>query len=160
MLKIKNFKNISTFYQNLEAFADQVYSNVKIFKANTFYDDTPRFYFRKISKTTTAIYYETGVRPKVNELKSEKTFLICKHFKLFKKDFIFAFILVSPAHFASFLPISLIYSLLFQSVKELLISIPILWLYFLITDLSSIIKLLDFFDDIANEENQMTVQNH
>lgn len=160
MIKIKKFKNISTFYQNLEAFADQVYSNVKIFKANTFYDDTPRFYFRKISKTTTAIYYETGVRPKVNELESYKTFLICKNFKLFKKDFIFAFILVSPALFASFLPISLIYSLLFQSVKGLLIFIPIMLLFYLIIDLSSIIKLLDFFDDIANEENQMTVQNH
>lgn len=160
MIKIKKLKNISTFYQNLEAFADQVYSNVKIFKANTFYDDTPRFYFRKISKTTTAIYYETGVRPKVNKLESYKTFLICKHFKLFKKDFIFAFILVSPALFASFLPISLIYSLLFQSVKEFLIFIPIILLFYLIIDLSSIIKLLDFFDDIANEENQATVRNH
>ena len=152
MLKIKEFKNISTFYQRLEAFADQVYSNVKIFKANTFYDDTPRFYFRKISQTTTAIYYETGVRHRVNELESYKTFLICKHFKLFKKDFIFAFILVSPASFVEFLPISLIYSLLFQSVKEFLIFIPIMLLFYLITDLSSIIKLLDFLDDIANED--------
>lgn len=156
MIKIKKFKNISTFYQRLEAFADQVYSNVKIFKDNTFYDDTPGFYFRKISQTTTAIYYETGEEFKLHELKQNKTFLICKHFKLFKKDFIFAFILVSPA-LISFLPISLIYCLFFQSVKELLITIPIILLYFLIIDLSSILKLLDFFDDIANEENQGTV---
>ncbi len=150
MIKIKKFKNISTFYQNLEAFADQVYSSVKIFKANTYYDDTPGFYFRKVSQTTTAIYYETGERPRVNELKPNKTFLICKHFKLVKKDFIFAFILVSPAH-ASILPICLIYSLFLQSVKELLIAIPIMFLIGLILDLSSILKLLDFFDDIANE---------
>ena len=61
-MKIKRFKNINTFYQNLEAFAEQVDSSVKIFKANTFYDDTPRFYFRKISQTTTAIYYETSTQ--------------------------------------------------------------------------------------------------
>ena len=73
MIKIKRFKNISAFYQNLEAFADQVYSSVKIFKDNTFYDDTPGFYFRKISKTTTAIYYETG--EKVREHRG--TVLLC-----------------------------------------------------------------------------------
>lgn len=153
MIKIKKCKNLSTFYQNLEAFAYQVDSSVKIFKANTFYDDTPRFYFRKISPTTTAIYYETGVRPKVNELESYKTFLICKQFKLFKKDFIFAFILVSPAFFVLALPMCLISSLFFQELKEFLITIPIVWFYFLVLDLSSILKLLNFFDDIANEGN-------
>ncbi len=152
MIKIKKVKNINVFYQNLEALAGQVYSSVKIFKINTFYDDIPQFHFRKISQTTTAIYYETGERPKVNELKKNKTFLICKHFKIFKKDFIFAFILVSPAHF-SFLPICFICSLFLRTVKELLITIPILFLFFLIMDLSSILKLLDFFDDISNEEN-------
>lgn len=151
MIKIKRFKNISTFYQNLEAFAEQVYSSVKIFKFNTFYDDTPQFYFRKINKTTTAIYYETGKKTKLYELNQGKSFLICKHFKFFKKDFIFAFILVSPALFASFLPICLIYSLFFfQSIKEYLISVPILMLVCIVMDFSSILKLLDFFDDIAN----------
>lgn len=154
VIKIKRFKNISAFYQNLEAFAEQVYS-VKIFKPNTFYDDTPGFYFRKISKTITAIYYETGERPRADELKQNKTFLICKCFKLFKKDFIFAFILVSPA-LLSFLPISLIYSLWFKELKGLLITIPIMLLVFLIMDLPSIIKLLDFFDDIANEYKEKT----
>lgn len=150
MIKIKRFKNISAFYQNLEAFADQVDSNVKIFKDNIFYDDTPQFYFRKISKTTTAIYYETGERPRAFELKPDKTFLICKQFKFFKKDFIFAFILVSPAH-VSILPLWLISSLFFQELKEFLILVPIMWLYSLILDFSSILKLLDFFDDIANK---------
>jgi len=147
-MKIKRFKNINTFYQNLEAFAEQVDSSVKIFKANTFYDDTPRFYFRKISQTTTAIYYETGEKPRLYELKPNKTFLICKQFKLLKKDFIFAFILVSPAHFPILL-LCLISSLFFQSLKELLIIIPIHFLFSLIIDLSSILKLLDFFDNIA-----------
>ena len=156
MIKIKRFKNISAFYQNLEAFADQVDSSVKIFKDNTFYDDTPKFYFRKISKTTTAIYYETGERPKEDKLKSYKTFLICKHFKIFKKDFIFAFILVSPAIFALFLPLCLISNLFSQEIKETLISIPIIWVFFLILDFSSILKLLDFFDDIANECKEKT----
>ena len=151
MIKIKKIKNINTFYQNLDTFAEQVDSNVKIFKENTFYDDTPRFYFRKTSKTTTAIYYETGERPRANQLEPYKTFLICKHFKIFKKDFIFAFILVSPAIFALFLPLWLISSLFFQELKEILISVPIIWFYFLILDFSSILKLLDFFDDIANE---------
>ena len=150
MIKIKRFKNISAFYQNLEVFADQVYSNVKIFKDNIFYDDTPQFYFRKISKTTTAIYYETGERPRAFELQQNKTFLICKHFKIFKKDFIFAFILVSPAH-VPFLLLCLISSLFFQELKEFLITVPIMWLYFLIREFSTILKLLDFFDDIANE---------
>ena len=151
MIKIKRFKNISAFYQNLEAFADQVDSSIKIFKENTFYDDTPMFYFRKISKTTTAIYFETGEQIRVLELKPDKTFLICKHFKIFKKDFIFAFILVSPAYFVLFLPLCLISSLYFQSLKEFLILVPIMWLYFLILDFSSILKLLDFFDDVAKE---------
>jgi len=150
VIKIKRFKNIDTFYQNLEAFADQVYSSVKIFKANTFYDDTPGFYFRKISKTTTAIYYESGEWIRFYELKPNKTFLICKNFKFFKKDFIAAFILVNPALVAC-LPICLISGFFFQSVKELLIIIPILLLVSLIIDLSAVLKLLDFFDDIANE---------
>lgn len=149
-MKIKRFKNINTFYQNLEAFADQVDSSIKIFKANTFYDDTPKFYFREISQTTTAIYYETGEKPRLYKLKPNKTFLICKHLKIFRKDFIFAFILVSPAHFP-FLLLCLISSLFFQELREFLITIPIMWLFFLIMDLSSILKLLDFFDDIANE---------
>lgn len=151
MIKIKKFKNISAFYQNLEAFADQVDSSIKIFKENTFYDDTPMFYFRKISKTTTAIYYETGERPRAFKLEQCKTFLICKQFKFFKKDFIFAFILVSPAYFALWLPLCLISCLSFQELKEFLILVPIMWLYSLIWDFSSILKLLDFFDDIANE---------
>lgn len=153
MIKVKRLKNISAFYQNLEAFADQVDSSVKIFKDNTFYDDTPMFYFRKISKTTMAIYFETGERVRVLELKPDKTFLICKHLKIFKKDFIFAFILVSPASL-SFLPLCLISSLYFKSLKEFLIIVPIMWLYFLVFDLSSILKLLDFFDDIANENTK------
>ena len=156
MIKIKRFKNISAFYQNLEAFADQVDSSVKIFKENTFYDDTPMFYFRKISKTTTAIYYETGERPRAFKLQQDKTFLICKHFKILKKDFIFAFILVSPAHFVSALPLCLISSLYFQSLKEFLIFVPIMWLYSIVLDFSSILKLLDFFDDIANENREKT----
>lgn len=152
-MKIKRFKNINTFYQNLEAFAEQVDSSVKIFKKNTFYDDTPGFYFRKISQTTTAIYYETGEKPRLYRLKQNKTFLICKQFKLLKKDFIFAFILVSPAHFPILL-LCLISSLFFQSLKELLIIIPILLLFGLIIDLSSILKLLDFFDNIAIENSE------
>ena len=149
MIKIKKFKNISAFYQNLEVFSDHVDSSVKIFKDNIFYDDTPQFYFRKISKTTTAIYYETGERPRAFELKQDKTFLICKQFKFFKKDFIFAFILVSPAS-ASILPLCLLYTLLLsQSIIENLISLVVMWLFFYILEFSSILKLLDFFDDIA-----------
>lgn len=150
MIKIKRFKNISTFYQNLEAFATQVYSSVKIFRPNTFYDDTIGFYFRKISKTTTAIYYETGERPKGFSLEQSKTFLICKHFKLFKKDFLFAFILLSPALY-SFVLLCLIYTLfLGDSIIEALASLVVGFLGFYILDFKSILKLLNFFDDVAN----------
>lgn len=153
MIKIKKIKNINTFYQNLDTFAEQVDSNVKIFKDNTFYDDTPRFYFRKISKTTTAIYFETGKRVRVLELKPDKTFLICKHFKIFKKDFIFAFILVSPAS-VSILPLCLIYTLfLAQTIVECLITFVVMLLVFYILEFSTILKLFNFFDDIANERN-------
>ena len=161
MIKIKKFKNFSTFYQRIDAFAVQVYSSVKIFKSNIFYDDTPQFYFRKISKTITAIYYETGEKPKLYRLDNDKTFLICKHFKLFKKDFIFAFILIKPAILAFFLPMGLISCLFFhEAIIEYIVYAIFIVLFFLIIDLSSIIKLLDFFDDIANEENQGTVRNH
>lgn len=156
MIKIKKIKNINTFYQNLDTFAEQVDSNVKIFKENTFYDDTPQFYFRKISKTTTAIYFETGERPRADQLKQNKTFLICKYFKIFKKDFIFAFILVSPFHF-SVLPLCLIYTLLLaQPIIECLITFVVMMLVFYILEFSTILKLLNFFDDIANENREKT----
>ena len=152
MIKIKKFKNINSFYQNLEAFATQVYSSVKIFRENTFYDDTPRFYFRKISKTTTAIYYETGERTRLDELDQHKTFLICKNFKLLKKDFLFAFILVSPSVFIIWVPLCLIYALILaESIIECLVSFVVGWLLIYIFDFKSILKLLNFFDDIANE---------
>ena len=151
MIKLKRFKNISTFYENLEASATQVYSSIKIFRQNTFYDDTPGFYFRKISKTTIAIYYETGERPRANELEQHKTFLICKHFKLFKKDFLFAFILVSPSVFIIWVPLCLIYALILaESIIECLVSFVAGWLLSYIFDFKSILKLLNFFDDIAN----------
>lgn len=152
MIKIKKLKNINSFYQNLEAFATQVYSSIKIFRQNTFYDDTPRFYFRKISKTTTAIYYETGERTRLDELDQHKTFLICKHFKLLKKDFLFAFILVSPSVFIIWVPLCLIYALILaESIIECLVSFVVGWLLIYIFDFKSILKLLNFFDDIANE---------
>ena len=155
MIKIKKLKNINSFYQNLEAFATQVYSSIKIFRQNTFYDDTIGFYYRKISKTTTAIYYETGERPRANELEQHKTFLICKHFKLFKKDFLFAFILVSPSVFIIWVPLCLIYALILaESIIECLVSFVAGWLLSYIFDFKSILKLLNFFDDIANENKE------